>query len=175
MKKVIFIIPLLIVFMSQLYGQTQKIKEASILFDLPNKEWELKSTQSNNGTTAYFYKRTPIVDSANRSVIPNIAVIVESIPVSTNLIAYSAQKRVLVPFDVKDVFTYEKENTKINYENAIGYEGVYKDKSGLDHTVYVLHLINGKKGIQMIFDITSELFEKYKSEFLETIKSIRKK
>ena len=150
---------------------TQELKEAKIKIDLPNDSWFLANKQEINGLTIYYFKRKPIEDSEGRQIIPNISVIIEDVDKNMDAITYSALKRSKVSFEVSEVFTHE--NGKINYENAIGYKGKYVDK-GLDHTVYVIHGINGKKGLQFICDVTTNILDKVDGEFLTTLKSIRK-
>src|SRR6478609_4488787 len=134
---------------------TQELREAKIKIDLPNDSWFLANKQEINGLTIYYFKRKPI----------------EDIDKNMDAITYSALKRSKVSFEVSEVFTHE--NGKINYENAIGYKGKYVDK-GLNHTVYVIHGINGKKGLQFICDVTTNILDKVDGEFLTTLKSIRK-
>ena len=171
--KIIIVALLFSTLMISASAQNKKIKEADLSFKLPNEKWELKDSQKANGKVVYFYKREPIIDSKNRSIIPNISFIIEDVDKSTDVVLYSAQKRLSAPFDVKEVFTYE--DSLINYKNAIGYKGIYSDKNGIEHTVFVIHLINEDKGVQIFFDITTELFSEYEDEFITTMQSINKK
>ena len=171
MKNIALLIALLIPVIL-CHGQTQKISEAGIRFDLPNSSWSLKNKQEKNNLTIYFYKRVPITDNESRQVIPNISFIVETVPDTTDIVVYSMQKRSVVPFDIKEVFTYQDKNPKINHKYAIGYKGTYTDKGGLPHTVYIVHLINKDKGVQVFFDATTEVFPFCESEFLKAMRSI---
>ena len=151
---------------------TRKITEANIEIDLPNDSWFLADKQTQNGTGVYFFKRNPVADSEGRQIIPNIAVIVEDVEEGTDAIAYSALKRLNVGFKVLKVHTHE--DGLINFQNAIAYKGSYVDQGKLDHTIYIVHGINGDKGLQIIFDATTDVFDKVEGEFLTTLKSIRK-
>lgn len=172
MKNLALLLLLLMPF-AGIYGQTEKLTEADIQFDLPNKQWALKDKQENNNMLVLFYKRQPITDKSGRQIIPNIAFIVETVPDTTDLVVWSMQKRSLKPFEVKEVITCNSKPAKLKHKYAIGYKGNYTDKGGIEHTIYVVHLIHKGKGVQIFLDITAELFPKYESEFLKTIGSIK--
>jgi hypothetical protein len=44
----------------------------------------------------------------------------------------------------------------------------------VSHTVYVVHAINGDRGLQVILDTTTETFPAIDAEFLQILKSVRK-
>lgn len=141
-------------------------------FELPNEKWEATPVQEDHGITAYIYKREAITDPDGLQVIPNIAFVIESVPDSTDVIVYSMQKRMNMPFEVKEVFSHDDKKAKLKYDFAVGYKGVYKDSHELLHTIYVVHLINGNSGVQVIMDATSELFDQCDKEFIKALRSI---
>jgi len=151
---------------------TENLKEANIKIDLANDSWFLADKQETRGMTIYFFKRKPIEDNEGRQIIPNISIIIEDVEKNLDVVTYSALKRSKVNFKVREVFTHD--NGTIKYENAIGYKGSYVDKNELDHTVYIVHGINGEKGLQFIFDVTTNILDQVDNEFLTTLKSIRK-
>lgn len=151
---------------------TQELKEAKIKIDLPNDSWFLADKQENKAMTVYYFKRQPIEDDDGRKIIPNIAVIIEDVDKDLDAVTYSTLKRSKVNFEVLKVFTHE--GGQIGFQNAVGYKGKYVDQGGLDHTIYIIHGINEKKGIQFICDVTTNILDKVESEFLVTLKSIRK-
>jgi hypothetical protein len=151
---------------------TQELKEAKIKVDLPNDSWYLASKQDVNEVVVYNFKRKPIEDNEGRQIIPNISVIIENVDNELDAVTYSALKRSKVNFKISEVFTHE--SGLIGLQNAIGYKGTYTDKGGLDHTVYIVHCINNKKGVQLICDTTTDILDKMESEFLMTLESIRK-
>jgi hypothetical protein len=171
MKYLTRILTLLFVFLNSIAFSQELIKEAKLKFDLPNDSWALKDKQFAEGKKIYFYKRESIKDKSGRNVIPNISVITEKVSKNQDVVTYSAFKRMEISFDVDKVFTHEDE--LIEFQNAIGYKGQYQDQYG-KHTIYVIYLINNKKGIQMIFDVTSDLFNELDEEFKKTMKSIQK-
>lgn len=168
MKKT-FISIILLLNITIIFGQ-EIIKEAEVSLQLPNDKWELKDKVEQNGMQIYFFKREPIIDSIGRSVVPNISVIVEKVNKKLDVVTYSMLKRSQVNFEVLDTFIYE--DGLIDFENAIGYKGKYIDQIG-EHTVYVVHAINNKRGLQIFFDVLTELFDSLDDEFKVTLKSIK--
>ena len=172
MKILVVFLILLFISNSIVLSQIESLTEAGIQFSLPNKKWKLNVKDKNEDKLVYIYKREPITDSQQRKVVPNIAFIIEEVQDSTDIIIYSLNKRMNAPFEINQVFTHEGSNSKINLSYAIGYKGTYHDKSEIEHTVYVIHIINNNKGVQVILDMTSEVFVKYEKEFLKTMKSL---
>jgi hypothetical protein len=143
--------------------------EAHLMATLPGSHWHLQPKQTQNGMTIYVFKRDPIPDSSGRSIIPNFAVVIETIDPKTDVVTYSVNKRANNAFHVTDMMFTHKEGP-IKIVNAVGYRGTYTD--ALPHTVYVVHGINGKKGFQIILDTTTETFGAMDAEFLGILQSI---
>ena len=143
--------------------------EAHIKATLPGSHWHLQPKRAQNGMTIYVFKRDPIPDSSGLSIIPNFAVIIETIDPKTDVVTYSVNKRANNAFHVTDMF-FTNEEGPIKIVNAVGYRGTYTD--ALPHTVYVVHGINGKKGFQIILDTTTETFAAMDAEFLGILQSI---
>ena len=174
MKNQILILTLVLLMpFLHVYGQTEKLSKADIEFDLPNKKWELKDRQEDKNLLVLYYKREPITDEEGRQIIASIAFVIETVPDTTDLVIWSMQKREIKAFDVSEVFTSNSKSAKLKHKYALGYKGSYTDNGGIAHTIYVVHLIHAGKGVQIFFDITSELFPQYETEFLKTIRSIR--
>jgi hypothetical protein len=165
-------------------GQRDTIKAANLIFQRPNSKWFLKYIKDTNEWTIYSYKREPIIDSEGRKIIPNIAFMVETIPDTVNIdvVTYSAYRIGYLGIINIGMFNWDtgrpnpefKNNIsfpKMQNKNAAGFKGIYKDYAG-EHTVYVVYIINKKKGVQVIMDMTSELFEKYEKEFAAGLWSI---
>ena len=146
------------------------IPEAKIMIDLPNNSWHMASKETNNGVTVYFFKRDPITDSLKRIIIPNIDIIVEKVDEKADIVTWSITKRANMPLDVDKMFLPGE--GLINFKNAVGYKGKYTD--AIEHTVYVIHAINNKMGIQLIFDSTTSVFGEVDKEFQKVMKSFRK-
>jgi hypothetical protein len=138
--------------------------------DLSPSVWHLQPRQEKNGYIIYTFKRDPIVDSANRSIIPNVSIVIEKVEAKTDVVTYSVIKRASGSFDVDKMFIHG--DGIIDFVNAVGYKGSYEDQ--MKHTVYVIHAINGDKGIQIILDTTTGTFPAIDPEFRRILKSIRK-
>jgi hypothetical protein len=123
------------------------------------------------GMVIYVFKRDPISDSSGRSIIPNFAVVIETIEPNTDVVTYSVNKRANNAFDVTNMFTHEEGTIKLI--NAVGYKGTYTN--GLAHAVYVIHAINGNKGFQVILHTTTDTFGTVDAEFLAILHSLRVK
>lgn len=145
------------------------IKEAKIKFDLPNDSWMFIEKQQANFKKLYTYKREPIKNKSGQNVTPNISFMTQKVDKDQDVIMYSASRRMVLPIEIDDVFIYE--DGLIGFENAIGYKGRYEDKYG-EHTVYLIHLINNNRAVEVIMDVTSDVFDKVDEEFKVTMKSI---
>lgn len=145
-------------------------KEANIKINIDNSVWHLQPRQEQNGYVIYVFKRDPVVDSSGRSIIPNVAVVIEDVDPKMDVVTYSVVKRGKSGFDVDKMFIHG--DGVIDFVNAVGYKGSYADE--MKHTVYVIHAINGNKGIQVIMDATTETFPAIDPEFRRILKSIRK-
>jgi len=156
---------------SSLFSQ-QIIKEAGIRFNLNDSLWKRNANQNDHIQNAiiYRYKRTPIETSDGKQVIPNITVVVETVKDSLDIMVFSAMKKIKTPFDVEEVITPDK--GLLQYQNAIGYRGEYTDRTGIRHSIIIIYLINKNKGVQMVMDITRELYDEYRGEFDDVIRSI---
>ena len=151
------------------YGQ-EIIKEANLSLTLPNDKWKFFKSQDANGVQVYLYNREAIKDSSGYNVIPNISVVIENVDKKLDAVTYSIMKRSQVKFKVDKVFI--QKDGIIDLKNAVGYRGRYTDKFG-EHTIYVIHAINRGKGIQVIFDVLTTLFDKLDPEFKVTLKSLK--
>jgi hypothetical protein len=143
--------------------------EAHLRATVPGSHWHLQPRQEKNGMVIYVFKRDPISDSSGRSIIPNFAVVIETIDPKMDVVEYSVNKRANNAFHVTSMFTHEEGTIKLM--NAVGYKGIYTD--ALPHTVYVVHAINGDKGFQVILDTTTDTFGTMDAEFLAILHSLR--
>lgn len=154
--------------------KTEIIKDANIKLDF-SEEWFLADKPGNENIQGYVFKRQPITDKTGLHVIPNIGVWVETIDPKTNIVIYSAQKQLATPFKVTSMFVRDdpKKEVEFNFVNGVGFKSEYTDKKGRPHNTYYIYLINGDKGIQIIFDSTTSVFDIADKEFKRTIKSIQ--
>jgi len=105
-----------------------------------------------------------------------MAVYVETIPSDIDIVVYSAQWQIRTPFKVKSMFVSAdpKKDVEFSFVNAVGFQSEYTDSKGRSHNTYRIYAINGDKGIQIIFDSTTSVFDIADKEFRRTIKSIQK-
>ncbi|GAB3289346.1 hypothetical protein [Hymenobacter tenuis] len=164
----IFFLGILLLIATSGFAQID-IPEAGITFILPNKNWKLINKEIVNDRVVYHYKRLPIKNADGIDVIPNIAVIVESVGFDIPIGQFSNVLLEDNMFNIDSV--YARENKLISFKNAVAYKGSYEDRQGL-HTVYVVHAMNGGNGIQILFDVTADLFKIIGPEFRKTLKSI---
>lgn len=169
MRAILFVIIFLVNIITA-FGQ-ELIKEANVSIQLPNNKWELKDKQERNGMFIYSFKREALKDTLGRDIIPNISVIVEDINKNLDVVTYSIMKRSQVSFQVDDMFIHE--DGILDFKNAIGFKGRYTDRFG-EHTVYVIHAINKKKGLQIFCDVLTGLFDQLDPEFKIALKSLKK-
>lgn len=147
-------------------------KEANIKIDIPTPAYHLRPKQEQNGFIIYAFKRDPIQDSAGRSIIPNVAIVIENVDPKMDIVTYSVNKRGNDAFHVDKMFF--PGDGIIDLVNAVAYKGSYTDKYNMKHTVYVVHAINDNKGIQIIMDTTTDTFPSIDPEFRKILKSIGK-
>jgi hypothetical protein len=145
-------------------------------FELPSEKWSLMDVQRNSetGTTCYLYRREGILDSKNIQVVPIIAILFEEMPKDMDAVEYSTlcrEREQREPFIPEEVFTHE--DGVIDLKNAMGYVLKYTDSTNEEHTVKLVYAVNGKTGIQVIMDVTTELFPIVEPEFNRTLKSLR--
>jgi hypothetical protein len=165
-------------------GEQDTIKAANLLFEKPNSKWHLNQIKDTNERKFYIYKREPIIDSQGRPVIPNIAFMVETEPDTVNMdvMTYSVNRRGMFHVKTVGMFSGElgttdpKSKTRYGYpkmkiKDAMGFIGVYKDWIG-EHTVYLVFMIYKHKGIVIIMDMTTELFDKHVKEFNDGLESL---
>ncbi len=155
------------------YAQVEKLKDLGIEFYLPVSKWTKGDVKNVNSLIVYKYKRNQIIDIKGRAVVANLSFIAEKVPDTLSLITYTMQKRIQKPFEVINVLDGSGVNPKIKHKNAIGYKSKYTDSKNNSHSIYIVHLIEKQKGIQVILDITTDLMPKVEAEFLKIIGSIK--
>ncbi len=120
----------------------------------------------------YTYKRAPITDKNHREIIPNLSFIIEEVADTTDIVLYSIGKRERLKFNVLDAFTALSKPQLLKHKYALGFKGTYTDSKQLEHTIYYVIYIHKGKAIQVVCDVTSELFDSCKAEFDAVISSV---
>ncbi|KAB2879670.1 tetratricopeptide repeat protein [bacterium] len=93
----------------------------------------------------------------------------EKVPVNLDPIKYSLKYR---HFNVEETFIHESGKMGLRY--AVGYRGTYK-YDDIEHTIYAVYAVNGENGIQIVADVTTDLFPTVQEEFLLMLKSMELK
>ena len=155
------------------HAQIEKLKDLGIEFYLPATKWKKGDVNNTNTLIVYKYKRASIIDKEGRSVVANLSFIAENVPDTLSLVSYSMDKRSRKPFEVFEVLSATGTNPKLKHKKAIGYKSKYTDSKSIAHSLYIVHLIEKQKGIQVILDITTELLPKVEPELLKIIGSIK--
>jgi|GEM_PF-1928063 len=171
MKKLPAIV-LCLLFAISAAAQMQTITEADIKFSLPNDKWHLHSNNTDNYPHVYTYKRAAIIDKSNREVIPNISLIIENVPDTTDIVVYSGYKRERLKFTVEDAFSALSNPGLLKHKYALGFRGNYTDSKNLPHTIYYVIYIHKGKAVQLVCDVTTELFAACKGDFDAVIRSV---
>ena len=140
-------------------------------FELPSEKWALSQHPENKETKkeTYMYMREAILDSLKREIKPVIGFIFEKVPRDTDVIAYHVVRRV-PGAKFERAFTHE--NGSMVLPLAIGWVLTYI-RAGVEHTVKKVDAIDGDIGLQVIMDVTTELFPVVEKEFDYTLKSLR--
>jgi hypothetical protein len=152
--------------------RTLTLTKFNFTFELPT-DWYLSPIYQRKkllGAT-YTYGRKGLVDSHGELIVPTVTIIPEKSPPRLDIVRYSALCKSLRPLDADEVFT--RSSGRINLQEAIGYKARYVDELKVEHTMYVVHAVNNWVGIQIIMDVTSDLFPRVEGEFDQVLKSLR--
>ena len=147
--------------------------EGGFYFELPGNYWHLTNkVEINSRMDAAFYKRVALKDEKGLKVTPNIAVLIEDLPVSNvDIDIYSRHHKSSERYQhIEMELTSEVSLTDL--PNSVVYEGTYSDPRNKEHKLLIVYAVNGKKALHFITDIRSDLFKDIEDEFIDAIKSI---
>jgi len=116
------------------------------------------------------YKHHGIEDAEGRLIIPNMAIVYELVSDSTDVILYSFWRRKNLSLEITKVLTWE--DGLFSHRNGVGYEGEYTDEKGLRHLALLVHLVNGKTGVQIICDATEGVYRQVEPAMRAFVKSV---
>lgn len=153
-----------------------RIPRTGISLQLPNDKWK-PSAETDSSQGVFFFKREPIKDTHNRSIIPAIMVFVEDAKkYNEDLILFSTEKQMSLRKRGLDIDTMQIPTDKgcpLTYRNGIFFKGSYT-QNGIAHIMYLIYLIDKEKhGIQLYLDMTADLGGQYEEELLATIRSVK--
>ncbi|RKD96874.1 toxin-antitoxin system YwqK family antitoxin [Marinifilum flexuosum] len=145
------------------YKKQYEILKNKLLFDIPNNEWFRNKYIRKNNVSWHSFQRNPIKNENGVDILPNISFLIEEKVDLDDVILYSMEKRQKMSFEVDSTFIHDSGRLKI--KNAIAYSGYTIYEDGSRHNVLIVHALIDKKGIQIVMDITSDLYEEYGNEF----------
>lgn len=153
-----------------LYFSKYEIIENKLVFEIPNDNWFRNKLVDNNKFIWHSFKRNAIKNIEGRNIFPNISFLVEEAGDMSDVILFSMQKRRNMPFEVDSTFIHE--DGKLKIKNAIGYLGHTTYQDGSKHTVLIVHALVDKKGIQVVMDMTTDIYNEYGHEFWSALEGI---
>lgn len=150
------------------------LKEGPLGFTIPNDNWMPINPTRTKTSTIWHFKRLNTKDSLGRKAFPEVVVIIERVPLSMDLTTFSLSKQKpyqnLKDYRAEKVFTDSDGMLRLHY--AVGHKAYYEDGNGVKHTFYFIHAIKHDKGIQVIIDTPSTLFDTLEEEFTSVIRSL---
>ena len=158
--------------------QETVLKKWRLAYTMPSDKWVLvDANQDSNMPQAFItYQREAILDSKGIAVIPNIAFLYEKLDQEMDVVTFSKEMRFRMGEKfgkIKRVFVRDDEPQLISLKNMIGYICEGKDSKGMDHTLIWIHSVNERVGLQVIMDVSSEVYPVVKSEFEAILRSLR--
>lgn len=146
-------------------------------FILPSDKWHLAESNENQELkrALYRFEREAIVNQNNISVYPNIGVIFEEVPKKMDAATYSINLRIRMGPNFGKIITttiHGDSTYPMNLQNAILYVCQNKDSENIDHTIIWVHSINKRIGTQIVMDVTSDLYDSIKEEFITFLKTL---
>ena len=168
-------IPLIIFFICLIstssYGQqTFELREARVRITIPDK-WTYGGNENVDSVVTHYFDRDPLLYkywNGKDSISAVVSVSTETIN-ELDAVTFSAKQRMLNPFEVLEVFI--PKDIDMQHKNGICYKGSYANKMGM-HNFYIIYLKNRELGITVMCDISDDLFEFVKPDFISIIKSI---
>ena len=154
-------------------SQIDTIKEARIVFKLPNNNWSFyERQQPDTNLIGYAYVHSQVIDSNWHSTVPNIAVIIHRLSDSVTSMDFALWVIGSGKLHVIDMLpAAEKLPNLKRYSGA-----VFKCSdtiSGLEHIVYIAFLKEKRKGVEIAIDVKSEFFDRFAKEFDAIFKSVK--
>ena len=146
---------------------------SKIYFEAPDTlKWNLdENSMQSSGKYWLQFKHSPILDSLGREIQPVMAIIIEKVDDSLDVITYSIEKRTQIPypFHVEEVLTYE--NSHFAFQNTVGYKGSYK-REDVTHKVFIVHMRHAAVGVEIICDSTDGVYALVEQDMLRFIKAV---
>ena len=170
MKKyfIILLIVSIIVF-SKLFGKEVTLFDVKLNYETQS-DWNFFEHSYNpvNKTGTILYKRNPVHNKDEKEIIPSLSIFYEFLDSDSNdVIDYSLFKRMNWP-KYKIISTFASGNGPVKY--GMGYE-IEMKYDGRTQRAYIIHMIIGRIGFQLIGNSTNDVFDQIKSELTVIIQS----
>ena len=154
------------------------IKKWGLTYTLPSDKWTLADFEEdpNLKRAIFVFKREAIIDGQGMAVIPNIAFIFEGLDQKMDVVTFSKEMRFRMGDKfgtVKRFFVRDDEPQLISLKNAVGYICEGKDSKDMNHTIIWVHTVNKQIGLQVLMDVSAEVYPAVKGEFEATMRSLR--
>lgn len=150
------------------------MKEGPLTLTIPNDNWMPINPTRTKTSTIWHFKRLNTKDESGKKAFPEIVVIIEKVPLDMELTKFSISKQKpyqnLKDYKAEKVFTDSDGMLRLHY--AVGHKAYYVDANGVNHTFYFIHAIKHDKGIQIIIDTPTSLFDTLEDEFTSVIRSL---
>ena len=152
---------------TQVDGET-RIEDWHLSFVL-SPSWTFAGITQQQDATFYHYTREPLVDFFHRQINAAITIAFQKIEPAWDVARYSSALKSIVPlgWNIEEIYTHE--DGKLSLKDGVLYLIRYNDPQGNEHTSYVVHATNEGIGIQIVLDITSDLFPTVKGEWEDTL------
>jgi len=174
MKKLLLTLILLIPALTLLAQKDHYLKEGPLSLTIPNDNWMPINPTRTKTSIIYHYKRLNTKDSTGKKAFPEIVITIEQVHADMELTKFSLSKQKpyqsLKGYKAEKVFTDSDGMLRLHY--AVGHKAYYEDAHGVKHTFYFIHAIKQNKGIQVIIDTPSSLFDTLEEEFTSVIRSL---
>ena len=146
---------------------------SKIYFEPPDTlKWNLdENSMQSSGKYWLQFKHSPIPDSLGREIEPVMAILIEKVIDSLDVVTYSMEKRTQIPYPlhVEEVLTYE--NSHFAFQNSVGYKGSYQ-REDVTHKVFIVHMRHAVVGVEIICDSTDGVYALVEQDMLRFIKAV---
>ena len=148
-----------------------RIEKWRFAFEL-SPEWTFAGITEADEVTYYLYTREMIVDRFHRPITGAITIAFQRIDSSWTIAEYSGALKSIVPlgWNIEEIYTHE--DGRLSFEEGVLYLIRYSDSQRQEHTAYVVHAKNDDIGIQIVMDISSELFVEVREELDKTLNTL---
>ncbi len=167
------IFTMLFLFIFNTNAQTKIKLPEGLCFNLP-KDWKNDEIKTIGKSKAYTYSQKEF-KIEDKTIVPRILIVIESLDSAVNLAQYTIQKRIDFSFSTDEVYFESDVNYPLKIDNTIAYKAYYTDKSMITHRLLIIHSVQNKMGIQFIIDIDEIGYAMTEMELWKIFQSVKMK